>query len=544
MVPHPTITAGATLDRNNVTALVTDLDRALRGRPRRVYVDLEAVESFASRTLRGPRASTHMWQETMQLTSKHGWLAAALFLAMPAMAQAELGAMVAAPHWQQWLRGDAIEFAQPMPDDAPPCTVWAFYSQLPHLLSADGDYLSQVQARYAERGVRVVAVVKGEHADGLDRLLGCSVVVDDAARTEMAWAVANATSRTNSVVLNHDGTIAFLGRPGAGLVDAIDDVLAGEQDLVLAGRARGTRLLLPGMFDDATGKETVELLQPLVKFAPRDGLLNGLLYLTLATKANDEPAARKHLQAAVQQLRAEARPLAVFADLVLRGDARRTTVVAMLRPALKQAAAAAKADPVVQLAYLRVLIMAGDGREAGRQAMRIRKGVTETGAGCLDYATLLARDENPQIHADLATLTLNKAEKLGADPRLLAAARYIVALRCAGDELAAKRIMTVYLNDPDMRVGLNNDSWYFMTSLPTMGRFDWFAVGLVERMLDERESMDYFELDTAALAMFLVGRVTAAVSLQEEALKNAGKASPGYRERLVRYQAHLTAAPR
>lgn len=481
----------------------------------------------------------------MQGTSKQGWLAAALLLAMPVVAQAELGATAAQPHWSHWLRGSAIEVGvSSVPKKSPLCTVYAFYSQLPHLLSADGDYMSQVQARYAARGVRVVAAVGDENVDGLDRWVGCSVVVDQAARTEMAWAVANAQSRTNTVLLTQDSKIAFIGRPGAGLVDAIDSVLEGKHDIVTAGRARGTRLLLPGMFDDATGKDTVEKLQPLVKFAPRDGLLNGLLYLTLATKANDQTAAQVHLLAAVQQLREEARPLAVFADLVLRGDARRTTVVAALRPALKKAAADAKSDPVVQLAYLRALIMAGDAREVGRQAMRIRKGVTKTATGCLDYATLLARDENAQVHSDLATQTLNNAEQLGADPRLLAAARYIVALRCKGDDLAAKKIMTVYLKDQDMRAGLNNDSWYFMTQLATMGRFDWFAVGLVERMLEERESMDYFEFDTAALAMFYVGRVADAVSLQEEALKNAGKASVEYRERLVRYKAHLTAAPR
>ena len=50
---HPTITAGATLDRANVTALVTDLDKALRAKPERVYVDLEAVESFDSAGLGG-----------------------------------------------------------------------------------------------------------------------------------------------------------------------------------------------------------------------------------------------------------------------------------------------------------------------------------------------------------------------------------------------------------------------------------------------------------------------------------------------------------
>ena len=41
------------MDSANVTALVTDLERALRRRPERIYVDLEAVESFDSAGLGG-----------------------------------------------------------------------------------------------------------------------------------------------------------------------------------------------------------------------------------------------------------------------------------------------------------------------------------------------------------------------------------------------------------------------------------------------------------------------------------------------------------
>lgn len=44
---YPTIIAGATLDRVNVTALLTDLGRAQCGKPVQVCVDLEAVESRA-----------------------------------------------------------------------------------------------------------------------------------------------------------------------------------------------------------------------------------------------------------------------------------------------------------------------------------------------------------------------------------------------------------------------------------------------------------------------------------------------------------------
>lgn len=52
-MPPPIITAGTTLDRSNVTSLVTELDRALRAGPDRVYVDLEAVETFDSAGLGG-----------------------------------------------------------------------------------------------------------------------------------------------------------------------------------------------------------------------------------------------------------------------------------------------------------------------------------------------------------------------------------------------------------------------------------------------------------------------------------------------------------
>ena len=87
-----------------------------------------------------------------------------------------------------------------------------------------------------------------------------------------------------------------------------------------------------------------------------------------------------------------------------------------------------------------------------------------------------------------------------------------------------------------------------MTELPTMGRFDLFAAGLADRMLEQRSSLDAFEFDTAALAMFLAGRTAEAVELQQAAIKKAGEdgedVNPEYNERLLRYQKGQQAAPR
>jgi phospholipid/cholesterol/gamma-HCH transport system permease protein len=52
-VSHPTITAAATLDRTTVGRLVADIDRELRTKPARLYVDLGAGDSFDSAGLGG-----------------------------------------------------------------------------------------------------------------------------------------------------------------------------------------------------------------------------------------------------------------------------------------------------------------------------------------------------------------------------------------------------------------------------------------------------------------------------------------------------------
>ena len=59
MASHPTITAAATLDRSTVGRLQAELDRELRAKPTRVYVDLGPVESFDSAGLGGVVAGMH-----------------------------------------------------------------------------------------------------------------------------------------------------------------------------------------------------------------------------------------------------------------------------------------------------------------------------------------------------------------------------------------------------------------------------------------------------------------------------------------------------
>jgi hypothetical protein len=296
-------------------------------------------------------------------------------------------------------------------------------------------------------------------------------------------------------------------------------------------------------FDDAVAADTARALEDVLATAPRDGVSLGLLYTAQATKRNDAAEAAKVLQRASKVLAGEERPLAAFADLAMRGDPGRDGLATTLVPLLQAAAARARQDVTVQLAYLRALVQAGMGREVGRHAIAVRKLVVASAPSCLDFATLLTQDKDAAVHRDLATMALDKAAALGALPRLLVAARYGVAVRCAGDTAAARKLLDAYLEDAEA-ITINNDCWYIMTELATMGRYDAFAAGLAERMLEQRDSMDYYEFDTAALAMFLAGRVDEAVALQETAIDKGGKGNPEYTERLQRYKARMAPAPR
>ena len=460
-----------------------------------------------------------------------------LGLAAALPAQLRIGMRASKIFCDEWVRGEAPALGRA---PAAGVTLVAFYGRRPELLLGDVAYLESLVVDRVERSVQVLVVVPAADTPGVDQLRRCSVAVDEQSLTERAWLCTPPEHHRNLVAVDAAGAVVFTGAPGGGVLDMLRRCCSGEVDTDYEERARAWRRQLIESYDDLASGPTIALLEPLVGRSPRDGVLAGLLYLTQATKANDRDAAQATLAAAIQAMQRAPRALAVFADLAMRGDPQRAELWSELIPALEAAAVDAATDPSLQLALLRAQVAAGDGRAVGRHAMRCRKLVTSTAAGCLDYAMALAQAETPMIHLDLAEAAVDRAASLGAPPRLLAAARYVVALRCAEDPAAAKGILDAYIALQDELYSLNNDAWALLTEVKTMGRFDWFAVGLVERMLEDRDAMSYFEFDTAALAMFQVARLADAVALQEVALEQGGREEAAYRDRLARYRARLS----
>lgn len=439
----------------------------------------------------------------------------------------EPGKVAPAPKWGRWLAGEPVLHGKGE------VAVCAFFTTArTPALSGDADYLADLQRRFADRGLAIVAVVGEDVTEAPAVVAPCRVVVDPGAETTQAWF--GDPGEDNVVVLDGDGQVTFRGRLGRGVLDAIERTLDGKPR---CGDEQRFRRLLQGVesnFDSMVGTAAKRQLDPILQHSPRDGHVLALRYLTAATKLLDEEDAAAWRMSAVDRLANEPRPLAVFVDLVLRGQTRSPELAGHLAAAMVPATAAAPNDPVVQLAYLRALVLAGKGRQVGRQAMQTRKLVQGSAAHCVTFCEILTRDAMPQVHRDLCEQAIARAEELGASRRQLAALKYVVAKFCAEDPEAAAAVMKAYLGGGRAQ---NNDTWYFMTRLGSMGRHDRFAEALADDMLESREQMDSAELDTAALAMFLAGRVDEAIELQQAALAAGARGNAEYMERLARYEA-------
>ena len=83
---------------------------------------------------------------------------------------------------------------------------------------------------------------------------------------------------------------------------------------------------------------------------------------------------------------------------------------------------------------------------------------------------------------------------------------------------------------------LNAEAWQLMTEETNAGKFDDVALALVQRMTQNTENLGHHQLDTAALAFFLNGKVDQAIALERQAIERGGK-SDEYRRKLRTYEA-------
>ena len=424
------------------------------------------------------------------------------------------------------------------PDPAEPkYTLWVHYPEDRGDFLDQLQYLADLQRRFAERGIGIAVTMPPPAAK---RVAACTPAFTVGSIAEYEPA------RDGSVMaLSMPGTMAVLCRSGSadtvaastldGAVDVLQAIVDDKLDSpALQPMEETVRALLVNVIDSGELGAEVEKC---VAAWPRSGRVRAMAVLFQWWSRGDLEAAHKAFEEGLKALADESLPMVQFADLVLRGDRHDPRHAKTLAALLAPIAAASSDGVFTQLVYLRALLRAGQDRIAGRTAAMLRKHLEGRGWDQLVFAETLMEANTPAAFRDLAQQAIGAVDG-GSDARWLTAARHKVLVRC-GDLEAAEKLMVEYRGKNENRSGLNDDAWYMMVRPESLGRFDTMALSQCEEMRRlAGASLGYNSKDTAALALFLNGKVEEAVELQTVAAAAGGNAAR-YVGRLRRFQAVL-----
>ena len=398
--------------------------------------------------------------------------------------------------------------------------------------TADGDlpdhaaYLAALDARFADRGLAVAVVLPASDAAAFaERHPGLAVAVTDRDAKPQPPRV---------LVTRADGHVEAQLSDIDALGDVMEALASGDFDAEESAKTeRGIEHLLRVVTDgDARERDVAETSAR----APRSGRARAAVVLHAWWCRGEPKTARAAAERGLRALAGEGVPMVRFADLVLRGDRHDPVVAEKIADAMAPFAAAAPRGRRTQLVYLRSLLRAGRDRDAGRIAATLPRRLAGAPALQVVFAETLMEAAQPLVHRDAAARALQRAEAGGADRRWIYAARHKLLARC-GDDAAAAALAKDYRAKSVSSNSLNNDAWYLMTQVETLGRFDTLALAQCEEMQQEEgDALDFVSADTVALAMFCSGRIARAIELQAGAVK-AIPNDLAYEGRLLRYRA-------
>ena len=321
----------------------------------------------------------------------------------------------------------------------------------------------------------------------------------------------------------------------------VGELLTASEDLEDMLSNVGDGISAFGLFDTSDAASLAAVLSCLEKL-PHSGRAHALRVLMSYWCRADLPAARQYAMDSVRDLAEQPWALIEFSDLVLRCDEDNVEIGKQLAFHLAHIAAAAPDSIAAQLVYLRALLRTGQDQIAGRMLLRLAKLVANSTEANLWFAETLMEAAEATPYREFAEQALAAAAKLSADPRLLFAARHKVRVQCGAEPAESAALMAAARKalGEGSAMWLNDDAWYLMTSIATMGRFDSYALAQCEELARlAGDHLNNEQSDTLALAMFLNRRVQAAIDLQTEVVA-ASQQDPDYVLRLRRYQQTLS----
>src|SRR5262249_53861856 len=189
-------------------------------------------------------------------------------------------------------------------------------------------------------------------------------------------------------------------------VDLLQTVVDGRGFAPVVLGSQRLEALLANLAD---GGDYRQQAADLVALLPHSGRARAVAVLVEVWGTRHLGAARRQFDAGMQALATEPWALAVFADLVLRGDRSDPSFARELALALTPVAAAAPDSPFVQLVQLRALLRAGQDKLAGRMVSTVGKLCAGDARNQVLYAETLMEANEPAPYRDLAERALDAA---------------------------------------------------------------------------------------------------------------------------------------
>jgi hypothetical protein len=398
------------------------------------------------------------------------------------------------------------------------------------------DYLEELRTKWSSKGVSIGVVLPTTHA----RLVAASkpnlLVVGPRADDEQANSFVVERLNGSVMLCNAADDEVLCAMATIDGIDAILDAATGGKPLQPLLQAKSQ---LQALIEELAEGGNYRLdIRKVVRVLPNCGRAQAARVLNYWWGRGDLEQAQQAVLDGIEALNGQSLPMSVFADLVLRGDHYSPAIAELLAKEMAPIAAANQHGTFAQLVYLRALLKSSPGnRETSRQIGRITATLPKRLQGRdlaqVIFAETLMDADTPLIYRDAAERALAAATGNKALERWLQCARHKVLQRC-GEHAAASELLKEYREQP---TELNDNAWYLMVQLPTMGRFDTFAFALAHEMETvEGNQISANSKDTLALAYFCSGNVKRALELQKE---TNPKEDASFLGRLKRYEATL-----
>lgn len=447
-----------------------------------------------------------------------------------------------------WLKGDPVDLAKVRGKSIVVVEFWATWcgpcvAAVPHL--------TELQHKYADKGVIVVGVTSEDPNNTLERVkafvsqrgddMGYRVGFDKPAKMDRTFMeAAGQTGIPTAFVIDKSGRVAWIGHPDEGLEKVVAKLVAGTFDI---DKARKTFALQAKIQEAMYEEQWVQVFKLADQYIEVDAeavapwLIKMQAHLML-----DEPAkALKVAERAVGAFANSAENLSALAGMLVISDQdhdhehqagepsgeQQGAFNKLALAAANKAAVLAPNDAAVragQYAVLTALDRQDEALVVAEQTIGLLK---DKGTALGMFARQLASPNPKHRCNDLALRAVDLAIAAQPEEARHLQTKFFILAACKQNIEAARKIGHYLLEKASSDAALlDGFSWSLLTDAPLMGKFNKLALLAAEKSHQLSGGTNWSFIDTLALAKFENGLVDEAIELEKKAIQMCPEEGP------------------